>query len=220
VPRALVCFTGDLQKELGHTLLWRQGTERHVAKRLEEARMMLVAAQPDIVLVDRDLPWADRLIAAIREDPKTRRVSLVVVARGDFDPSEVALLEAGVNAILRLPAGAEWDARLERLLHVPVRREGRFSVHFRVDALSAAGAPVPGLALNLSLHGILLETSVSLAVGDEVRLQFTLAGSEPIDTLGRVVRVAGSDRYGVQFDQVSARGREAIHRFTQDKEAV
>jgi c-di-GMP-binding flagellar brake protein YcgR len=35
-----------------------------------------------------------------------------------------------------------------------------------------------------------------------------------------VVRVAGSDRYGVQFDQVSARGREAIHRFTQDKEAV
>jgi CheY-like chemotaxis protein len=220
VPRALLCFSGDVQKELGHTLLWRQGTERHLAKRLEEARMMLVAAQPDIVLVDRDLPWADRLIAAIREDPKTRRVSLVVVARGDFDPSEVALLEAGVNAIVRLPAGEEWDARLERLLHVPVRRGGRFSVHFRVEALSAAGAPIPGMAVNLSLHGMLLETSAPLGVGDEVRMQFTLEDSQPIETRGRVMRVAGADRYGVQFDHVSAHGRDAIHRFTQDKEAV
>jgi len=219
VPRALICFTGDLQKELGHTLLWRQGTERHLAGRLEEARMMLVAAQPDIVMVDRDLPWADRLIATVR-DPKTRRTSLVVIARGDFDPSEVALLEAGVNAILRLPAGPEWDARLERLLHVPVRREGRFSVQFRVEALSATGAVTPALALNLSLHGMLLESTIRLAMGDELRLQFTLPGSEPIDVRGRVVRLAGSQRCGVQFDQLSPHGREAIHRFTQDKEAV
>jgi CheY-like chemotaxis protein len=220
VPRALLCFSGDVQNELGHTLLWRQDTERHLAKRLEEARMMLVAAQPDIVVVDRDLPWADRLISAVREDPKTRRISIVVAARGDFDPAEVALLEAGVNAILRLPAGADWDGRLERLLHVPVRREGRFSVHFRVEAFSASGAPVPGLALNLSLHGMLLETSVGLGIGDEVRLHFALPGSEPIDTRGRVVRLAGGDRYGVEFEEVNAHGREAIHRFTQDKEAV
>src|SRR5437867_1686705 len=162
MPLALICSLGSLERDLAYTMLWRQGMDRYLAGRLEEARMMLVAAKPDIVVVERELPWIDRLIKAVREDPKTRRVSLVVVARGDFDPSEVALLDAGANAILRLPAGPEWDARLERLLHVPVRKEARFSVRFRVEALSASGAPMPAVALNLSLHGVLLEATASV----------------------------------------------------------
>jgi DNA-binding response OmpR family regulator len=103
----LICTHSELEKELGHTLLWRQDVERHVVSRLEEARMMALAARPSIVVVDRELPWAGRLVSALREDPSTRNLSIVVVARGDFDPSEVELLESGANAILRLP----WNSR-------------------------------------------------------------------------------------------------------------
>src|SRR5438093_2132090 len=116
---ALICSQEDLQPELGQTLLWRGGIERHVATRLEEARMMAVAAKPDIVVVDRDLPRADKLVAALRDDPSTRRLSIAIVARGDLDPSELELLEAGANAILRLPPGPDWDERLLRLLDIP-----------------------------------------------------------------------------------------------------
>ena len=72
----------------------------------------------------------------------------MVAARGDFDPSEVELLEAGANAILRLPAGPEWDERLPRLMDVPVRREARFTVHFDVEAAAGAEDPAAALAIN------------------------------------------------------------------------
>src|SRR5438034_9723846 len=120
---ALICAHADLEKDLGQTLLWRQDVDRHVVGRLEEARMMAVAARPSIVVVDRDLPWSERLIQALREDPATRGLSIVVVARGDFDPREVELLESGANAVLRLPADSEGDRRLQRLVSVPVRKE-------------------------------------------------------------------------------------------------
>ena len=73
---ALICSQEDLQPELGHTVLWRTGIERHVATRLEDARTMAVAVRPDIVVVDRDLPGSYELIVALREDPSLRRVAL------------------------------------------------------------------------------------------------------------------------------------------------
>lgn len=122
----LICSHGDVEQDLGATLLWREDIERHVIAKMEEAQMLAVAARPRLVVIDRDLPWAARVVAALREDPATRGLSLVVMARGDFDPAEVELLECGANAILRLPAGPEWNERLERLLDVPVRKEARF----------------------------------------------------------------------------------------------
>ena len=52
----LICTHSELDKDLGHTLLWRQDVDRHVVTRLEEALMMALAARPSIVVVDRDLP--------------------------------------------------------------------------------------------------------------------------------------------------------------------
>src|ERR1041384_1919432 len=119
---ALICTHSDLERDLGQTMLWRQDVDRHAATRLEEARMMALAAHPNIVVVDRALPWAGRLVAALREDDSTRRISIVVVARGDFEPAEVELLEAGANAILRVPFDADVDARPHRLGDVAWRK--------------------------------------------------------------------------------------------------
>src|SRR2546428_1096915 len=157
---ALICSQEDLQPELGHTVLWRTGIERHVATRLEDARTMAVAVRPDIVVVDRDLPGSYELIVALREDPGTRRVSIAIVARGDLDPAELALLEAGANAILRLPPGPDWDERLMRLLDVPVRREARPPGGVGVGAQgSPPGERVPAQAPDLRRRGSLIEAT-------------------------------------------------------------
>ena len=209
MPVALICSQAELDAELGHTLLWRAGMERHVATRLEDALMMAVAAKPDIVIVDRELPRSDRLVAALREDPSTRALSIVVAARGDFDPSEVELLEAGANAILRLPAGPEWDERLPRLMDVPVRRDARFTVHFDVDAVPGVGDPAAALAVNLSMSGMLLESPIPLSVGDEVQLSFQIPESEAqVKAVARVVRLAGPGQYGVEFRRVEGEGAQ------------
>ena len=196
----LICTHGDADKDLAGTLLWREGIERQVVAKMEEARMLAVAARPRLVVIDRDLPWAARIVAALREDASTRGLSIVVMARGDFDAAEVELLEAGANAILRLPAGPEWNERLERLMDVPVRKETRFPVSFAVEASSNGTAGANAQALNLSASGILIETAVPLEVRDEVQLQFGLPVTvEPMRVEGQVVRLAAPSQFGVEF---------------------
>jgi PilZ domain-containing protein len=197
----LICtHAEDLEADLGGTLLWREGIERRVVAKMEEARMLAVAARPRLVVIDRDLPWAARIVSALRDDPSTRGLSLVVVARGDFDAAEVELLECGANAILRLPAGPEWNERLERLMDVPVRKETRFPVSFGVEASSNGGEVANAQALNLSASGMLIETECALKVLDEVQLQFGLPVTiDPMRVAGQVVRLAAPSQFGVEF---------------------
>ena len=216
---ALICSQEDLQPDLGQTVLWRTGIERYLARRFEDARTMALAAKPDLILVDRDLPKADKLIASLREDPSTRRVSIAIVARGDLDPTEVALLEAGANAILRLPPGPDLDDRLMRLLDVPPRREARLPVEFGVDTLgTGVGERVPAQAVNLSRSGILIETSAELGVGDELELEFSLEG-EALLAHGRVVRRGAPRFFGVQFAPLPEYAAVTIERFVGSPEA-
>src|SRR5574341_2122964 len=99
MPLALVCSEADLDADLSRTLLWRDGIERHEAAGFEQARLMALAARPDLVLVDRDLPRAAALVGALRQDETTRAASIAVLARGEFDTVlELELLEAGANA--------------------------------------------------------------------------------------------------------------------------
>ena len=200
MPAVLICSHGDVQKDLGGTLLWRDDMERHVVSKPEEARMLAVASRPRLIVVDRDLPWAVRIVSALREDPTTRGLSVVVMARGDFDAVEVELLECGANAILRLPAGPEWSTRLQRLLDVPVRKETRFPVSFQVEATSDGNGAATAQALNLSASGVLIETEVPLHMQDEVQLRFGLPVTvEPMPVHGQVVRLAAPSRFGVEF---------------------
>jgi DNA-binding response OmpR family regulator len=202
----LICTHAEnLESDLGATLLWRQDVERRVVAKPDEARMFAVAARPRLVLVDRDLPWSARFVAALREDASTRGLSVVVMARGDFDASEVELLEAGANAILRLPGGPEWNERLQRLMEVPARKDARFPVSFQVEAAANGGRPEEAHARNLSVSGILVETQAPLGVRDDVRLRFTLPRAAAAMTVrAQVVRMAGSSQFGLEFRGLGA----------------
>jgi DNA-binding response OmpR family regulator len=217
MPVALLCTHAALDEELGHTLLWRGDVERVVAAKPEEARMMAVAVKPDLVLVDRDLPWCERFVTGLREDPASRGLSIAILARGDMDPAEVGLLEAGANAILRLPPGDDWDQRLHDLLHVPARRDTRFAVRFDVESLGGASeTSVHGTAVNLSVRGLLLESPVALRLGDDLSLSLLLPGEwGEAAGAGRVVREAGPGRYGIALGALEAPARDRIEAFVQ-----
>jgi DNA-binding response OmpR family regulator len=214
---ALICSEGDLQSELAETVLGRGGFQHHTASRLEEARLLALAARPAIVMVDRDLPRADQLVAALRGDLSTRSLSIAVVARGDFDEAELGLLEAGANAVLRLPAGPEWDARLNRLMAIPQRRQARFPVSFWVLAASPGlREPVPATGLNLSENGMLLETrEAHLDLGEGLEFDVRLAGGDVFGGHGRVVRLAGPGQYGIEFEHLDERAAEVVRRFVE-----
>jgi CheY-like chemotaxis protein len=213
---ALICASGNPEAELGHTLLWRTGVERRLVRSVDEAKAITgQAPRPEVLVLDRDLPGAEAYVTSLRQDVNTRQMSIVIMAGGDFEANEIGLLEAGANAILRLPAGDDWDDRLERLIEVPVRRDGRFSVFFKVEALTDGDpAPIMATALNLSVSGMLLESPMNLAVGDELAMQFRVPEQdELVKCKGRVVRLAGPKRVGLGFIDVSPNAPEAIRRF-------
>ena len=214
---ALICSAAPLDDELGSTLLWREELERRCVQTADEALRTACGSPPEVVVIDRDLAGATQLVSSLRRDPRTRRVSVVVVARTDFEAVEVDLLEAGANAILRLPASPEWDDRLARLIAVPVRREVRLPVQFELEARAGSGVQAAvALALNLSMSGVLLETDFDLKVGDDIDLRFHLAELDvTIVGCGRVVRHAGRRRYGVEFYGLEGEGAELVRRYVE-----
>jgi hypothetical protein len=219
VPTVLVCSSASLEGDLAGSPVMAPGVERYFASKLEEARTLALAARPEIVLIDRELPRAVPLIEALRADPSTRRLSIAVLARGDFDPGEVAFLEAGANAILRLPPDSSWADRIKRLMEVSVRKAARLPVSFAIGTLPRdGGTVVPALALNLSVTGMLLESSLSLEVGEELGLEFMLPGEpEAITAHGRVMRKATNTQFGLEFTTLPNTAQLALGRYLADR---
>jgi CheY-like chemotaxis protein len=214
--RAAVAAPSDLARELGGTVLFRSNVERIVVSGVEEVRRLADEGRLDVVVVDSALPGAAGLVAALRQDPVTRSTAIVALGRWEFGFDHLDLLEAGANAILPLPPGHDWDDRLMRLVHVPVRRGTRFPVDLAIDGGLASGLRFTGRALNLSVHGLLLECAQPLQVGDDLRLSFAVPGGEAlIRGTGTVVRAPAPDRFGVELTHVDGDGRVRIKRYVE-----
>jgi DNA-binding response OmpR family regulator len=212
VLRVIICSAEDLSPELAQTFVGRAGVDRFKAASVEEVRTLARAVSPQLILVDRDLPDAQRLITRLREEPATQHRSLAVLARGFFQPVEVELLDAGANAILRLPPDAGWDDRLQRLLRVASRQEVRLPIRVWVDTtvVRTAAGDSKALSVNVSANGILLETALPLQLGQHLSLAFELEGGTRVAARGRVVRDAGGGRFGVDFVDLDETSRDAI----------
>lgn len=210
--RVIICSSEDLSADLAGTFVGRSGVDRFKATGLQEVRTLARAVGPQLILVDRDMPGVQRLIADLRAEPATQHRSLAVLARGYFQPVEIDLLDAGANAILRLPPDAGWDDRLQRLLRVASRQEVRLPIQLAIEAVTGPEAYGEAAAQtrNVSANGLLLETSLRLKLGQHLSLAFELEGGAHVAGRGRVVREAGAGQFGVEFVDLDETGREAI----------
>ncbi len=218
MPAVLICSPEPLDTQLDGTALWREGVVRHAASSSEKAKKLLKGTAVQLLVVHRDLPGALELLHFLRRQPNTRHVSMMVVAPEDFDPGEVELLEAGANAILRLPADSEWDERLTRLMEVPARKNVRFPMSFEILAHPGASVEtVTALALNLSVSGMLIESTFELKIGADLDFEFQLPEDDTsIRGCGRVVRVAPRNRYGVEFYGLEGDGPQRVQTYIKE----
>jgi CheY-like chemotaxis protein len=213
VTTILICAASDLEAELCRTLFWREDLERYVAERSDEARMLALATEPHVVVVDRDVPGADQLVAALRSQALPHAVSIVALSHRTEDGE----LEAGsVDAVLAWPPGPEWDQRLVQVLQLPARMQARFDVRFDVETLLRQ-RPVShhGLALNMSAGGILIESQgLRLHPGDDVQLILPLPDSgDPVEGRARVVRQPVEERLGLRFEAFAGNGDARVRDF-------
>lgn len=209
----LICSARPLERDLKDTLLFRSDVRREEVRSTTEAQNRLNGGGIALLCVHREVRGVETLIRALRKSADLKKISIVVLSEDDFDPSEVELLEAGANAILRLPPADDFDERIGRLISVPSRKDVRLPVRLQVGASSGFGATVPVLAQNLSSTGILIESNHHLNMGDEisVALRFEDSG-ELFSATAHVTRTAGPNRYGARFTSIS-RGEDALKRF-------
>ena len=214
--RAVVVSTSDLAPELGGTVLFRRNVERLSAAGAEEVRRAADEGRLDVVVVDSAMPRAAAIVAALRQDPITRPTAIVALGRSEFGFDHLDLLEAGANAILPLPPGHDWDDRLMRLIHVPVRRATRFPVDLALEGGLKNGTSFTVRALNLSVHGLLLECRQPLQVGEDLRFSFEMPGAQGgVRGTGTVVRAVAARHFGVELTHVEGDGRVSIKRYVE-----
>jgi CheY-like chemotaxis protein len=211
----LICAAALGTHELGRTLLWRKGIERVSSTGREDALLRAAILSPSLIVVDHDLPEAERLVRELRSGDRTRSISIAVVARGDFDAADLQLMEAGANAILRFPVNASWDERLASLISVPPRRSGRIPLQLKFEG---TGGTLPqataGTALNLSEHGMLVETDVGIPLGADLDFRLHLpGGGKPLRGCGQTVRVDTPLRSGVRFYALGEGGLTRVRQF-------
>jgi CheY-like chemotaxis protein len=209
MPSVLICAPDPLTDELRGTLVWRDDMTRQVARRFQEALIVAVAERPDLIVVDSSLTDADRLVADLRLDAATATTSIAVVATEQATAEK--FLDAGANAVLRLPAGPDWDEKLAPLLLIPGRRARRVAVdlafHGKTDE---TGQILSGTALNISVTGMLVSMEAAPPVGSEVAFSLTVGDDEtPVTGRGRIVREDPRGR-GVRFATLDEDGRDRI----------
>lgn len=200
--------------DLSRTVLARGGLEIVVVRRPDQA-LGLDGARPILVLIDGAFPGAVLLANRFRE-----RCPVAALFNPGALVSEVDLVAAGAGAVLRAPVGPEWDEKLRSLLGAEVRRAPRRSAQFPVAVVARGGhgEAVVAQALDVSRTGMLIESALSLDVGEDVLFSFRLPGGKPSVTGGGpVVRRTIAGHFAVAFRQVDE-GAALIRRFVDHPE--
>lgn len=217
MPKVLLLASHDPSSELGGTVLFRSDVERTLVAEADRVVPLAKARLPNMVVIkDQIASAAERLVRALKQAPETRRVNVVVLLRANPGGAEVALRRSGASLVITGPVDPlTWDDRLEELLSEPRRRELRIPLRYVVWPGSRAETK-PGTALNLSVRGMLLETSDPLTVGSTLELSFDLPGGRSGDIVGQVVRQeapAPDARFGVDFIILRGDSRTFIETF-------
>jgi hypothetical protein len=216
VIRAVLVSAIDLSRELHATVLYCDNVERLAATAASDVKRHAAQGRVDVIVVDSAISGAAGLVAALRHDPLTRPTAIVALGRSEFGLGQLDMLQAGANAILPLPPGADWDDRLMRLVHVPIRKETRLPVDLAIEGGLRGGLRFRGRVLNLSVHGLLLECTDEIQIGDDLRLEFELPGGHGrVCGTGTVVRQAQRQRFGAELTHIEGDGRVRIKRYVE-----
>jgi CheY-like chemotaxis protein len=177
----------------------------------------------DLLVLDPHLPdlLGEHVIRAIRSTPSMSKMAiLIVTATGGQDAVEGCMTE-GCNALLYKPVSRQTlCATVEQLLGVAARRHVRTLVRLRVEGADGSKAFF-GNTVNLSVGGMLIESTTDMDAGKSIDLRFHLPGdSEPVIVMARVLRVheaAGnqSAAFALTFEHLEDEDRRRIETFVQ-----
>lgn len=136
---------------------------------------------------------------------RLNRTTPVAIITGEGDNTVLGrAFKAGASFFLFKPIDRHRVLRLLRVSADSIQRERRRFQRVRVTckvSIESESERLSGTALDLSLNGLLVETSRALPLGSAVRVSVELRpGTPPLRVAARVVRVLGDKRMGLQIE--------------------
>jgi ActR/RegA family two-component response regulator len=165
----------------------------------------------EAVVVDFDLEGGMDLIELVRQDERNQRALVLACVRSPESAREAS--RAGANFILSKPINWEIAKRTLRAAQSMIVRERRTNIREKVRTPARFVHEerfVDAHVTDMSGSGLSLQTDTVLAVGAQLKIEFSLPGSaRPVQCTSKVVW-AKDGHIGVQFLYLSASNAELI----------
>jgi DNA-binding response OmpR family regulator len=174
----------------------------------EEILTLHETADADLVIVDFGVPaiGGEAICFLLRKKEGIKRVSIIAIADGDGNAAE-RLMACGANAVFSRPVNPDHlYEKITELLNIGERKDMREVVKVSVS-IASEGESFFAVSQNISISGLLFETSRSLPKGLSVTCSFVL--QHQLTVQGEIVRAAkrsenngGTYEYGVRFTRI------------------
>ena len=186
--------------------------------RSESAVSHLAAEKFDAIFLDVNMPSPDGIELACKIRSGGLNVSTpIMVITGQDDRALLArAFSSGANFFLYKPVDRHDILRLLRATHGSIESEKhrfrRVKVQCKVS-ISCGSTRLTGATLDMSLGGIFVQTSRVLPVGSVARVSIDLKSDPPLSVSARVLRVAGEDCMGMQFENLAVSEAKRLQDF-------
>jgi len=173
----------------------------------------------DALFFELQLPAPDGLQLAkmARTSGMNRRTPIIMVTGETRRDAMSRAFEAGANFFLFKPFDRGRLMRVLRAAHAPIEQERRKfqRVEVALHAVLVAGNDkIEGTTVDLSLKGMLVEAKHALPVGSQLKFKLDLtSGHKGVSGSGKIVRLAGPLRMGIEFDSVTGEDADRLQAF-------
>jgi CheY-like chemotaxis protein len=219
VSAVLLAGVGSRSLEAIAPALDQQNLEVVSAEAPEDAVEMASKKEFDLVIFDAEtgpVALAD-LVARLRDDASSSRgCSLLVVAGPQAVHDARGQIGRGVNRVVNVDDPENViEKQVAELLDVAPRADVRLTARVIFD-LGEGSLQVDGQMANVSLSGMLLQTTTTFEPGQEVVFEFMAdKRSDMVSGRGEIVRSANAGREGLQgigirFMEFDGDGRERM----------
>lgn len=170
----------------------------------------------DLIIAETDTPEMGgvALCKTIRGNPSIKQVSVLIIVPQDKTIIDDCL-SAGANDLIMAPIiQQDLLRKTSELLRIAKRADMR--VLMNISVLGKANTPFYSTTQNISISGMLLETSKVMKLGDKLTLSFFLR-LKKINLDGEIVRVIQKSfnlfQYGIKFIDPDERSQQLITDF-------
>jgi CheY-like chemotaxis protein len=219
LAKVTVLIADDLKffLEVEKSYLQRGGFDVLTATTGEEAVALARQRQPNLILLDLEMPKMDgaAACAAMRAVPALAATPIIIMSATGTPQNRERCLKAGCTDFVAKPQKPdELLGIVAHILSVKKRETKRITVVFNVTGKDAT-RQVIGQAKDLSETGLLMLAPAAITVGAVLQLEFFLPGTRSqIKIAGKVVRAKqapdGGHEVAVQFTDLSQDDRALI----------